>query len=103
MEVPSERFVVRKNTPLYSIVQRWAVIDTKTGFKVGEYTTEELAEKARETFKILVAVLGPSKYKYTESGVKSAFEALEKRMEKPEGDVLPKPSRHSNKRIVELD
>ena len=95
------RFIVRKNNLPY--VHPWAVIDKNTGRKVGEYTTEELAQKACETFCSTNTGLGPSRYEYTESGIKSALDALRERMEQPEGDPLPKPPRHSNKRIVELD
>jgi len=42
------RFVVRKNTLPY--VHQWAVIDTETGNKVGEYKIKKFAEKACDDF-----------------------------------------------------
>lgn len=103
-----ERFVVRKNTLPY--VHQWAVVDTRnwwgsySGNKVGEYKTKKLAEKACKSFEKHGL---PEDTKGTTPGFESAWNALNKRMEHPDGDPLPKPperkTQHSNKRPVELD
>jgi len=92
-----EKFVVRKNTLPY--VHQWAVVDSTTGNKVGDYKTREIAQQACDQF-IEHGLLNGEK----EAPKKlSAFDAMKQRMQKPAGDQ-PRPTpKHSNKRPVELD
>ena len=92
-----KQFVVRKNTLPY--VHQWAVIDTKTGNKVGEYKTEQIAIWARWDFE----KNGLPDDNNTTSRPKTVWDAANERMKRPNGDPLPKPPKHSNKRRVELD
>ena len=95
------KFVVRKNTLPY--VHQWAVIDTDTGNKVGEYKTRKLAEKACKGFEQHGV---PEDAHSTPPGFEDAWNAVSKRMKHPDGDPPPKPkkknTRHSNRRRVEL-
>jgi hypothetical protein len=88
------RFIVKKNTLPY--VHQWAVIDTQTSSKVGEYKTQKMARAAAAHFEQHGLENNPN----TSSSPKNAWNAAQKRMENPEGDKLP---RHSSKRQVELD
>ncbi|RLC89111.1 MAG: hypothetical protein DRJ03_00720 [Chloroflexi bacterium] len=96
------KFVVRKNTLPY--VHQWAMIDTDTGGKVGEYKTRKLAEKACSGFEKYGI---PEDAHGTPPGFENAWNAVSKRMKRPGGDPLPKPPKrkrkHSDKRRVELD
>lgn len=93
-----ERFIIRKNTLPY--VHQWAVIDTATGKKVGEYKTEKMAGNALIIFQCMDGKPIPRQV----SGVtEGAIEAAQKRMQRPEGDQQPELPRYSNKRRVELD
>ena len=96
------RFVVRKNTLPY--VHQWAVIDTGTGDKVGEYRTNQLADTARcrfETYGI------PDDTHGTPPKFENAWNTVSKRMKHPDGDKLPEAPKikhqHSDRRRVELD
>lgn len=85
-------------------VHQWSVIDTDTGNKVGEYKNRKLAEKACSNFE---------KYGVSDDDCgtppefENAWNAINKRMKRPDGDPLPnKPKRkrkHSNKRLIQLD
>lgn len=79
-----DRFVIKKNTLPYH--NGWAVMDTQTGNKVGEYKTAQLAEIACDNFRMI---------KLIESGLPN--------QNFPSGDPLPKQPRHSNKRLIKLD
>jgi len=96
------RFVVRKNTLPY--VHQWAVIDTETGNKVGEYKTQEQAQRACMIFEEYGV---PKNGELTPPAFESAWNALKSRMRKPNGDPVPKPPKkrpeHSDRRRVELD
>lgn len=97
------RFVVRKNTLPY--VHQWAVIDTITGNKVGEYKTEHLAREAEKNFERygLPVTTYNTCLIPTEKQL-NAWNTANKRMEHPEGNRLPKKKpQHSDKRPVELD
>lgn len=96
------RFAIRKNTLPY--VHQWAVIDTITGNKVGEYKTKQLAQKAWNNFERYgLPDIAPLNSKDTKRPL-NAWNAANKRMERPEGDRLPnKRQQHSDKRPVELD
>ena len=92
------RFVVKKNTLPY--VHQWAVIDTETNKKVGEYKTKTIAEQACRGFE----KYGLNRKSPTdERMIDNAVDAVQKRMRCPNGDPQPKPKRHSSKRIIELD
>lgn len=103
------RFVVKKNTLPY--VRQWAVIDSDTGNKVGEYkTTATAISKAIELDKR--ACEGsrqhglPNEPHNTSPDFEDALSAASERMGRPCGDPIPKPKKnpkHSNKRPVELD
>lgn len=91
--------MVRKNTLPY--VHQWAVLDTETGKIVGEYKTKKSAEEGCKIF---------NKYGWYKlpdntdtKDIKDTWKTAYKRMKYPDGDPLPKPPRHSNKRLVELD
>ncbi len=76
-----DRFVIRKNTlPYYD---GWAVMDTQTGNKVGDYETSQLAKIACDDFRMIKLV-----------------ESALPKQNLPSSDPLP---RHSNKRPVRLD
>lgn len=96
------RFVVRKNTLPY--IHQWAVIDTETGNKVGEYRTKKAVENACRRFEKHGL---PESIHGTPPGFESAWNAVSKRMKRPDGDPPPelpkKKPQHSNKRRVELD
>jgi len=104
-----ERFIVRKNTLPY--VHQWAVLDTKTGDKVGDYKTWPLAMNAclscNKYWPIWEKEGLPSSIKITSPGIGDAWSAASKRMKRPDGDLPPKSpelkTKHSNKRRVELD
>lgn len=93
----SKRFVVRKNTLPY--IHQWAVLDLDTGNKVGEYKTQQQAAKACSMFEKHGITnqnqAAPVKFE-------NAWDAINKRIQKPDGDPLPKLPKHSNKRRVEL-
>lgn len=90
--------MVRKNTLPY--VHQWAVIDINTGDKIGEYKTEILAKKACDNFRKYGI---PKDTHGTPPDFENAWNAINIRMKRPNGDPQPKPKRHSNKRIVKLD
>ena len=92
-----KRFVVKKNTLPY--VHQWAVIDTTTGDKVGEYKQKLVAESAC----LMYEKYGLSDKNDLPSKTENAFHAAKKRMEHPNGNQPPKPPKHSNKRKIELD
>jgi len=96
-----QKFVVKKNTLPY--VHQWAVIDTATGDKVGEYKTKRLAEKACKGFESHGV---PEGAHGTPPGFEDALNAVRKRMERPWGDPPPEPrkrqTKHSDRRRVEL-
>lgn len=94
-----KRFVVRKNTLPY--VHQWAVIDTVTGNKIGEYKVERLAKQACVMFEL--PAYQPIKIYGLPDQAKDALSAASKRMARPNGDQPPKPPKHSNKRPIELD
>lgn len=96
-----ERFVVRKNTLPY--VHQWAVIDSDTGNKVGDYKTIKLAKMACEGFRQYGL---PNEPHSTPPGFEDALNAVSERMKRPGGHAPPKLKKnpkHSNKRPVELD
>lgn len=90
--------MVKKNTLPY--VHQWAVIDTETGYKIGEYRTKYSAELARKRYEQYGL---PNSQNDTTPKIEDAIRAACKRMKQPEGDPLPRPPKHSNKRRVELD
>ncbi len=95
-----ERFVIRKNTLPY--IHQWAVIDTDTGNKVGDYKTMKLAKRACEGFRQHGS---QSESQSTKPGFEDALSAASERMRRPGGDPPPKRKKspkHSNKRPVEL-
>jgi len=92
-----ERFVVRKNTLPY--IHQWAVIDTNTDKKVGEYKTEKIAQQACDAFMKNAGIDKDNENKYN---FHDAFDAAKKRMNNPDGDKPKNPPRHSNKRPMEL-
>ncbi len=93
-----ERFVVRKNTLPY--IHQWAVIDIKTGNKIGEYKTEKNAKHACEIFKKYGL---PNDIPDIPLSPRTALDAIDKRMRRQKEDQLPKPPKYSDKRRIELD
>ena len=75
-------------------------MDTKTGAKVGEYKTRSLAEEACFLFEHQGVLFSTPKVPPHNDTAESA---LEKRMQRPDGDLPPSKPRHSSKRPVELD
>ena len=96
-----EQFVVKKNTLPY--VHQWAVIDTKTGDKVGEYKTKQTAIWACWDFE----KNGLPDNNSTPSRSKTVWDAASERMKRPGGNILPKSPpekpKYSDKRRVELN
>lgn len=92
------RFIVKKNTLPY--LYQWAVVDTQTGNKVGEYKTSQLAKIACNSFMEFGL---PNQNFPSDGDTPNAWDTYKKRMQQPDGNPLPKPPKHSNKRPIELD
>ena len=91
------RFIIKKNTLPY--IHQWAVIETNTNKKIGEYKTEELARQAIQYFE---------QHGVPENDTHSpqnALDAAKIRMQQLNGDppLSFKKGRYSNERPVELD
>ncbi len=93
-----KRFIVMKNTLPY--VRQWAVVDTNTAKRVGEFKTRQSAQRACDKYEQYGL---PDKPLDSKPTFKSAIDASKERMDHPEDDPVPGPPRHSDNRPVELD
>lgn len=105
--------MVRKNTLSYA--HHWTVIDTETGDKIGEYKTEKLAKAAFEYVEILCGknsvhgwwdssrCIDRNRKIFEKYAIENVRETAIEHMKRPCGDPQPKPKRHSNRRLVELN
>jgi len=94
--------VVRKNNLPY--IQPWSVIrlgvTTKANEVIGNYKTEEQAIRACHLFRECGLPDGLTDVKIPED----AWEAIDQRLKKPDGDKLPKPKLpYSTNRKIELN
>ncbi len=78
-------------------------MDTKTGHKVGECKTIELAIKARNHFEKYGLPESINGFFTSPSDKMNPWNAASKRMKHPNGDLLPETPKHSNIRKIELD
>lgn len=90
--------MVRKNTLPY--VKQWAVVDTGTGSKVGDYKTQQIAQKACENF-IEHELTDTDENK--NANPRNTYGATSQHMKRPEGDKPRSAPQHSRKRPVELN
>jgi len=81
---------VRKNSIPY--IQPYSVVDDE-GNVLGNYNTLKKAKAAAESFE----TMKKSDIKEAPAAPKDAFDALQKRMDKPDGDKIP---RKRQRRII---